>query len=274
MIARALPWGVFIGVAAIGGTAVLAADDGDVSAPEAPGPPTADALSPGASPPDAGPAAPAAAAPPAPEGLVLPFGMTWDQVTQHLDPEPPVTGISPTPIRLIRDPPSAEVADPQLAWETSLSAREQALVRTQQALLGEMQRLDDLQKKIESRWSEASEARRFAETACGGPVITAGPATGALPLTADEREVNLNRVAEILKKMKASKAAEVAQEWDDVLAIDVLGRLSARVVTPILSAMPAEVSGRLTRRMISGPAAVRANAARPATANRSRGDTP
>ena len=182
----------------------------------------------------------------------------------------PMTGITPTPIRLINEPPSVEHGDPQLTWETSLSAREQALVRTQQALLGEMQRLDDLQKKIESRWAEAAEARRFAETACGGPVITAGPATGALPLTADEREVNIGRVADIVKKMKPSKAAEVVMEWDDVLAIDVLGRLSARVVTPILSAMPVDVSGRLTRRMISGPASVRANA----PAARAPGGTP
>lgn len=230
--------------------------------PAAPPPPVA---SPAAPPALVSPAAPPAlvspAAPPAgllPEGLPDPTGLPPGDPSGREPGEfptiPMLTGIPVFPMVKPVGPPLelAGNAEEHLGWEASLAAREQAIVRAQDALRNEMTRLEDLQKKVESRWTDAMDARRFAEEACGTAVLTAGPATGVLGLPPEEREAKLELVATILKKMKPQVAADLVLTWDDALAIRALERLPARVASPILSKMPPEAAGRLTRRMATG----------------------
>jgi len=159
----------------------------------------------------------------------------------------------PAPSLPVRD----ESAMARNTWEASLAAREQSIARAQQALLREMDRLHDLQKRVEARWVDANEVRRFAEQSCGGSVITAGPLTAVAPPSPEEIEENRKHVVTIVKKMKPTQAAQLLLQWDDELAIEVLKKLSARTASPILAAMPVEDSGRITRRMVTGTMAVR-----------------
>ena len=88
--------------------------------------------------------------------------------------------------------------------------------------------------------------------------IAGGPVKGFLPPTPEELEENAKIVAALVKKMKPTTASEMLQRWDEPLIIDVLKRLSARVASPILGKMPADISGRITSRMLTGEVAVRA----------------
>ena len=77
------------------------------------------------------------------------------------------------------------------------------------------------------------------------------------PPSAEELKANRVHMQTIVKKMKPTQAAALLQQWDDELVVSVLKDLSARTVAPILGAMPVEVSGRITRRMVTGTMAVR-----------------
>jgi len=189
----------------------------------------------------------------------LPFGMDWKDVTKELPEElrPGLLGVAPMEQPAPSLPARDDSAVARNTWEASLAAREQAISRAQQALLREMDRLHDLQKRVEARWVDANEVRRFAEQSCGGSVITAGPLSAVAPPSPEEVEQNRNHVVTIVKKMKPSQAAQLLLQWDDELAIDVLKKLSARTASPILAAMPVDASGRITRRMVTGTMAVR-----------------
>ncbi|MEE2779711.1 MAG: hypothetical protein VYE15_04245 [Myxococcota bacterium] len=190
---------------------------------------------------------------------VLPFGMDWKEVTKKLPEElrPGLLGVAPMEKPAPALPARDDSAVARNTWEASLAAREQAISRAQQALLREMDRLHDLQKRVEARWVDANEVRRFAEQSCGGSVITAGPLTAVAPPSPEEIEQNREHVVTILKKMKPSQAAQLLLQWDDEMAIEVLKKLSARTASPILAAMPVDASGRITRRMVTGTMAVR-----------------
>jgi len=195
-----------------------------------------------------------------PGGLpALPFGMEWQDVTRQLPEElrPSLIGVAPMEQPAPRPPTRDKGAVARNTWEASLAAREQAISRAQQALLREMDRLHDLQKRVEARWIDATEIRRFAEQSCGGSVITAGPLSAIAPPTPEEVEESRTHVVTIVKKMKPSQAAQLLLQWDDELAIEVLKKLSARTASPILAAMPVVESGRITRRMVTGTMAVR-----------------
>ena len=189
----------------------------------------------------------------------LPFGITWDDVGKSLpdDLRPDRMGLAPMEAPAPRPEPVDKGDVARTTWEASLAAREQAISRAQQALLREMDRLHDMQKRVEARWVEANEVRRFAEQSCGGSVITAGPLTTVAPPSPEELKANRAHMQTIVKKMKPTQAAALLQQWDDELVVSVLKDLSARTVAPILGAMPVEVSGRITRRMVTGTMAVR-----------------
>jgi flagellar motility protein MotE (MotC chaperone) len=196
----------------------------------------------------------------------LPFGMEWLSILETLPeavyaelpglPEASEQAAEALPFGeddLERRIPTGDKA----VWETSLAAREQALARTQAALHREMKRSEDILERAHARLEEARLIRHYAEKACGGSLITGGPIKGLMPPTPEELEANAKSVAEIVKKMKPNKAAQMLQRWDEPLIIDVLKRLSARASSPILGKMPAEVSGRITSRMLTGEVSVR-----------------
>lgn len=217
-----------------------------------------------------------------PEGMpALPFGIDWQPIIDGL-PQEVFEGLPDMPVA--QTPPSdespgkaaaaellplAEVraedgADPdappsdKTVWEASLAAREQALSRTQAALNREMERSEEILKRAEAKLEEAQLIRHYAEKACGGTIIAGGPVKGFLPPTPEELEENAKIVAALVKKMKPTTASAMLQRWDEPLIIDVLKRLSARVASPILGKMPADISGRITSRMLTGEVAVRA----------------
>lgn len=222
-----------------------------------------------------------------PAGLrELPFGIDWQPIIDEL----PEAVYSELPAALTAKPsgdespadravdsgvlPMAEADAAQeepvdqtptdkKVWEASLAAREQALARTQAALNREMERSEEILKRAEAKLQEAQTIRHYAEKACGGTVIAGGPVKGFLPPTPEELEANAKIVAELVKKMKPTTAAQMLQRWDEPLIIDVLKRLSARSASPILGKMPAEISGRITSRMLTGEVAVRAGGNQP-----------
>ena len=226
-----------------------------------------------------------------PSGLPeLPFGMTWQPIIDELPEEiyaelpsgpavaeeteptaePEAAEVPPSdevlPLVEAETPDAATSPEPpadKKVWEASLAAREQALARTQAALNREMERSEEILKRAEAKLQEAQLIRHYAEKACGGTVIAGGPVKGFLPPTPEELEQNAKIVAELVKKMKPTTAAQMLQRWDEPLIIDVLKRLSARVASPILGKMPAEISGRITSRMLTGEVAVRAGGTKP-----------
>jgi flagellar motility protein MotE (MotC chaperone) len=202
-----------------------------------------------------------------PKGMPpLPFGMAWLTIIDTL-PEAVYSELPGLPVEADLAGDALPFGEDDLqgriptgdkaVWETSLAAREQALARTQAALHREMKRSEDILERAQARLEEARLIRHYAEKACGGSLITGGPIKGLLPPTPEELEANAKSVAEIVKKMKPNKAAQMLQRWDEPLIIDVLKRLSARASSPILGKMPAEVSGRITSRMLTGEVSVR-----------------
>ncbi len=206
-----------------------------------------------------------------PKGMpALPFGMTWqpiiDDLPQEIFDTLPTTSVDEEASQELLPMAEARAGDGETGdrpsdksvWEASLAAREQALSRTQAALKREMERSEEILKRAAAKLEEAQLIRHYAEKACGGTVIAGGPVKGVLPPTPEELEENAKMVAALVKKMKPSAASEMLQRWDEPLIIDVLKRLSARVASPILGKMPADISGRITSRMLTGEVAVRA----------------
>lgn len=190
-------------------------------------------------------------------GPPLPFGLTWEAVLEEFPEDLRSEVEILLPKAAARASQQGRAPGASQTWEGTLASREQALGRAQKALNREMERIQEMEKRVEARWVEANEIRHFAEKACGGSVVVAGPATGVVPPTPEEIEANTVKVSTIVKKMKPTLAADMLQRWDDDLIIEVIQRLSARVTSPILSAMPPEVSGRITQRMATGKATVR-----------------
>lgn len=275
---RVLPWLITLGLGAGGVAAVVAADAAD---------PPAGGVSPAGLP--AAPAVEPAAPAPTPEvPSPAPVGGPIETApSQPAPPVPPVVGrpVEPSPGRVGRprvdeealprppgfsfglgrvpDPeatttfvgPPIEAAGPVVegtGWENSLAAREVALVRAQIALNQEMAQVRELQAQVEDRWAEAERARRFAEEACGAAIVARPGEVGVVPPTIEQANERVDYVASVVKKMKPEDAAALLQQWDDALAVRVLAIVSARTAAPIVSKMPPEVAGRLTRRMATG----------------------
>jgi flagellar motility protein MotE (MotC chaperone) len=117
-----------------------------------------------------------------------------------------------------------------------------------EALSAQLTQLDELETQLRSM-AEASQAARAAvEGALAGRAREAPLEPG----TPEEIQASLVLLADMVKKMKPSKAAELLQQWSDKLAIGILRRLGSRRATPILSKMPVEVSGRLTSLIAAG----------------------
>jgi flagellar motility protein MotE (MotC chaperone) len=72
----------------------------------------------------------------------------------------------------------------------------------------------------------------------------------------EQVEASAALLVDVLKKMKPALAAQMMAEWDDLLTIGLLRRLGSRRAAPILSKMPVDMSGRLTRRIAAGEGAM------------------
>ncbi len=142
---------------------------------------------------------------------------------------------------------AAKAGGPAGTWETSLSMREQALAKTQEAILSQLKRLEEIQAAVETRWREADELQKLAASRWTAATLTTPEGVIHLPASGDEREAQLALVATIVKKMKPSEAASLMARWDDPLAVDIVARLSPRSSSPILAKMPPELAARLTR---------------------------
>ncbi len=265
---RLLPWFAAVGVGLAGVGAVLAADTADTGAASADGPAAARAESPPALAPGvAAPAAPSPAVrPPVPPPLgavsALPQPLGGAAPIRPARPPLPAGPGRVTPAEFVGPP--IEGAGPVkegTGWESSLAAREVAIVRAQIALNQEMTQVRELQAQIEDRWAESERARRFAEDACGASIVARLGDVGVVPPTIEDANERLDYVASLVKKMKPEDAAALLQQWDDALAVRVLEAVSARVAAPIVSKLPPAVGGRLTRRMATGRPSVGPGAA-------------
>lgn len=190
----------------------------------------------------AAPDKPAAPDPPAAAGAAVGIATDSDVVA--------LPGIAPASIRPLEGGAEDGI-------ETGIGERIANLTRLDAKLEARLEELERVEKRIQAMYAESVQARRFAEEACGGPVVTAKTVVGVVEPTAEERDARLAMVTDIVKKMKPDTAAKVMAEWDEALAIRVLARLGARRSSPVLSKMPVEVAGKLTRRMIAGEGAVR-----------------
>lgn len=269
-MARFLPWFAAVAVGLAGVGAVLAADTADTDA----APASAEAAAPGEAP--AAPL-PAAATPPPPPTAVRPPvpPPVGASLPARAQPAARPTDTKPAPALAPADPgrvtplefvgPPIEGAGPVkegTGWESSLAAREVAIVRAQIALNQEMTQVRELQVQVEDRWAESERARRFAEDACGASIVARLGDVGVVPPTIEDANERLDYVASLVKKMKPDQAAALLQQWDDALAVRVLEAVSARAAAPIVSKMPPAVGGRLTRRMATGRPSVSPGAAR------------
>ena len=134
-------------------------------------------------------------------------------------------------------------------WAKILARQARDLERREQELQIAQQELETERKQVQTEMAEAVKAKEDAEKICRGQ--SKGGASRALqpPEAHEERR---SRVADILKKMKPKKGADMVAKWSDIVAIDIMWRLPARISAAVLAAMPAEVSARITRKMATG----------------------
>jgi flagellar motility protein MotE (MotC chaperone) len=134
-------------------------------------------------------------------------------------------------------------------WAKILAKNAKDLERREQDLQIAQQELQTERKQVETDMAAAVKAKEDAEKICRGQ--SKGGVSRALqpPEAHEERRT---RVASILKKMKPKKGALMVAKWSDIVAIDIMWRLPARISASVLAAMPAEISGRITRKMATG----------------------
>jgi flagellar motility protein MotE (MotC chaperone) len=134
-------------------------------------------------------------------------------------------------------------------WAKILAKQAKDLERREQDLQIAQQELESERKQVETDMASAVKAKEDAEKICRGQ--SKGGVSRALqpPEAHEERRT---RVAAILKKMKPKKGALMVAKWSDIVAIDIMWRLPARISASVLAAMPAEISGRITRKMATG----------------------
>jgi len=134
-------------------------------------------------------------------------------------------------------------------WAKILAKQTKDLERREQELQIAQQELATEQKQVEADMAEAVKAKEDAEKICRGQ--SKGGVSRALqpPEAHEERRT---RVAAILKKMKPKSGAKVVAKWSDIVAIDIMWRLPARISAAVLAAMPAEAAARITRKMATG----------------------
>ncbi len=117
-----------------------------------------------------------------------------------------------------------------------LDEREQGLKRREATLKTERERVADVQRKAGALAMKAEDRCRKCATGKKG--------------TGDGLEIkDPQRVALIIKKMKARDAAKIMAEWAEALSVDTLWRLSPRITSPILSKMEPVLAARLLARM-------------------------
>ena len=134
-------------------------------------------------------------------------------------------------------------------WAKILAKEAKDLERREQELQIAQQELETERKQVQAEMAEAVKAKEDAEKICRGQAK--GGASRALqpPEAHEERR---SRVADILKKMKPKKGADMVGKWSDIVAIDIMWRLPARISAAVLAAMPAGDSARITRKMATG----------------------
>ena len=134
-------------------------------------------------------------------------------------------------------------------WAKLLSKQSKDLERREQDLQIALQKLANEKKEVEAKLAKAIKEKESADA------ITRGRSKGGVGralLPPQKIEEKRDRVASIVKKMKPKKAAKMVTEWDDIVAIEIMWRLPARISSAVLAAMKPKDSGRLTRRMATG----------------------
>ena len=143
-----------------------------------------------------------------------------------------------------------------------LIQREQQLSETQAMLMEEMERVEEIQRSVKTRWNEVSAAisaasalQISAEQNCeewGPGALTPEKSTGSESAESANaadfaaREERVQQVVKIMKSMKPKAAARILQGWDSELAVMALLRLPSRVGSKIVAELPPEVAGELT----------------------------
>lgn len=184
-----------------------------------------------------------------PPDYPLPWGMTWP-------PEQEVPVASPATSNTVGGPSGLQVSANASASDTATQ------INSLQAVPSEIEmrltQLEAIEARIQRLHDESMAARRFAEQACGGPVLVGAEGTDVVIATPSPEQVEASAalLVDVLKKMKPALAAQMMAEWDDLLTIGLLRRLGSRRAAPILSKMPVDMSGRLTRRIAAGEGAM------------------
>jgi flagellar motility protein MotE (MotC chaperone) len=165
----------------------------------------------------------------------------------------------PAPVSL--PPPESERCEKAMKiYEARLRSRERAMDEARIALDAEKDRVQSVQAVVEDRWKAALDtwdvARilgdRAAENCAGSPPPPGSLRGIDLGLDKVSAEDRVAQVVQIIKAMKPKAAARVIERWKHPLATTALSRLSPRVSSKIMAALPEDVARRLTVDLIRG----------------------
>ena len=181
----------------------------------------------------------------------LPWGMTWPP-----EQEVPVSSVTSPSVSAGSSPRSTERDD--VPGNPPSSPATEPLGPVPEEIEKRLTQLEAIEARIRRLHDDSMAARRYAEQACGGPVVVGAEGTEVVIATPKPEDVERSAalLVDVLKKMKPALAAQMMAEWDDLLTIGLLRRLGSRRAAPILSKMPVDMSGRLTRRIAAGEGAL------------------
>ena len=181
----------------------------------------------------------------------LPWGMTWPP-----EQEVPVSSATSPRAPLGSGLRSSERDD--VLGRASMNSSAEPLGPVPDEIEKRLTQLEAIEARIRRLHDDSMAARRYAEQACGGPVVVGAEGTEVVIATPKPEDVERSAalLVDVLKKMKPALAAQMMAEWDDLLTIGLLRRLGSRRAAPILSKMPVDMSGRLTRRIAAGEGAL------------------
>jgi flagellar motility protein MotE (MotC chaperone) len=139
------------------------------------------------------------------------------------------------------------------AWAQRLKKEQEVLNNARAQLSIDQQKFKADQDGLAAKSKKLQADKKAADRLKSLGVKGALSPPGEKGLSADEK-ARLDKVAKIVKKMKPKAAAlmMISKEWKPALARKVFFRLKARISAPILSAMPPDKAGEITRGMAIG----------------------
>ena len=128
-------------------------------------------------------------------------------------------------------------------------AQKRLLLRQQEELQRQRERLGQLQEEVELRYK----ALRLVQAELAASLQQRNPdEEGERERSAEDlaaRQQEIARLSRIFEKMKPAAAARVVEEMDSELAVAVLGRINGRQAAKILANVPPQLAARLSTQM-------------------------